>query len=227
MTHRLVLFALLLGAILAASGCNSRPDAAGQKPPPTGGTPNATPVSAPRRLRDTVQLLLHQLDTLHRTGDWDADFARLMQVHHTGAQRLAAIEISQGQDSTLRGLAQHVLKEHERDTHVLMLATTRERPTGRDYRPGNSQDAFVRRIAAALAPLRQLPPLPGTPDAAFATVMQRHHQSGVALAQAELAMGQNAQLKQAAREIVRDEQQEIKQYQRWLEAHPVDRVNQF
>ena len=52
--------------------------------------------------------------------------------------------------------------------------------------------------------------------------MQVHHQTGVALAQVELALGKDAELKDAARRIVRDEQAEVKQYQRWLKAHPTN-----
>lgn len=78
----------------------------------------------------------------------------------------------------------------------------------------------MRRIAAALAPLRQLPPVPGSMDGDFATLMQLHHRSGVALAQTGLAFGKSAELKNAARDLVRDEQAEVKQYKRWLKAHP-------
>lgn len=111
-----------------------------------------------------------------------------------------------------------MLKSHERDRHVLTLALHREPPAGQEYQPGNAKDPFVRRIAAALAPLRQPPPAAGSVDVDFATLMRLHHQSGVALAKTELAFGRSAQLKDAARAIVRDQQLEIKRYERWLQA---------
>ncbi|ALW85696.1 hypothetical protein AUC43_11720 [Hymenobacter sedentarius] len=218
MSYHLVLAALLLGTSLAFTGCNSKPDTNAHKQEAPAGQPKPAPVAAPPSLRDTLQRLAQQLDTVHRDGCWDEDFARLMTVHHAGAQRLAAVEIAQGKDATLRDLAQHVLNGHGRDNHVLTLALTRQPPKGQEYRPGNTKDPFVRRIAAALAPLRQLPPTPGPLDSDFATLMQVHHQTGVALAQVELAFGKDAELKEAARRIVRDEQAEIKQYQRWLKA---------
>ncbi|WP_210522151.1 hypothetical protein [Hymenobacter terricola] len=81
-----------------------------------------------------------------------------MTVHHAGAQRLAAVEIASGKDSTLRALAQHVLKGHGRDKHVLTLALTKQPPKDQEYYPGNAKDPFVRRIATALASLRQPQP---------------------------------------------------------------------
>ena len=215
-------YILLLGASLAFTGCHSKPDTAAHEQEAHAAQPAPAPVATPPSLRDTLQLLARQLDTVRRDGCWDEDFARLMSVHHAGAQRLAAVEVSRGTDATLRELAQHVLKGHERDNHVLTLALTRQPPKGQEYRPGNAKDPFVRRLAAALAPLRQPPPTPGPLDADFATLMQVHHQTGVALAQVELAFGKDAELKDAARRIVRDEQAEVKQYQRWLKSHPTN-----
>ncbi|MCC3154791.1 DUF305 domain-containing protein [Hymenobacter sp. BT770] len=220
-THPIIA-ALLLGAGLAFISCNSKPDTDAHEQEAHATQPKPAPVATPPNLRDTLQLLAQQLDTVHRDGCFDEDFARLMTVHHAGAQRLAAVEIASGKDSTLRALAQHVLKGHERDNHVLTLALTRQPPKDQEYRPGNTKDPFMRRITAALAPLHQLPATPGPLDADFATLMQVHHQTGAALAQVELAFGKDAELKDAARRIVRDEQAEIKQYQRWLKAHPTN-----
>jgi uncharacterized protein (DUF305 family) len=217
-THPIVA-ALLLGATLAFSNCNSRHDTDAHEEEAHATHPKPAPVATPPSLRDTLQLLAQQLDTVHREGCWDDDFARLMTVHHAGAQRLATVEIASGKDSTLRALAQHVLKGHERDNHVLELALTKQPPKGQEYRPGNTKDPFVRRITAALAPLRQLPATPGPLDTDFATLMQVHHQTGVALAKVELDFGKVPELKDAARRIVRDEQAEIQRYQRWLKAN--------
>ncbi|QIL78228.1 MULTISPECIES: DUF305 domain-containing protein [Hymenobacter] len=216
--------ALLLAALLlalAVSSCSSETadSAAHEAKIPGAAKPAPASVAGLPNLADSLQLLVRQLDTVRRIGCWDEDFARLMAVHHAGAQRLAAVEISHGLDSTLRTMAQHVLKGHRRDKQVLLLALRRDPPQGQEYRPGNNRDPFVRRIAAALAPLRQLPVLPGTVDADFATLMQVHHRSGVALAQTELAFGRNPELRAEARRIVQDQQVEINQYQRWLQAH--------
>lgn len=179
MKYRPLSFALLLGASLVFSSCNARQDTDAHEQAAHGSSlPKPAPVATLPSLRDTLQLVAQQLDTVRRLGCWDEDFARVMSVHHAGAQRLAAVEVSQGKDSTLRALAQHVLKGHERDNDVLTLALARQPPSGQEYRPGNAKDPFVRRMAAALAPLRQPPPTPGAIDADFATLMQVHHQSG-------------------------------------------------
>lgn len=213
----------LLGA-LPLSSCDARRDTDEHEQETHGGKPTPAAVAVVPNPADSLQLMVRQLDAVPRIGCWDDDFASLMSVHHAGAQRLAALQLSRGKDSTLRAMAQHVVKSHEKDTHVLALAIRREPPAGQEYRPGNAKDPFVRRVTAALAPLRQVPTLPGSPDADFATLMELHHRSGVALAQAELAYGRNDELRAAARRIVRDQQQEIKQFQRWLKDSGPGRV---
>ncbi|MCR5890508.1 DUF305 domain-containing protein [Hymenobacter sp. J193] len=154
------LLAALLVA-LAVSGCNSEPTDSAAHEADIHDKPRPAPVPvAPPNLADSLQLMVRQLDAVRRIGCWDEDFASLMIVHHAGAQRLAAVQISRGKDSTLRAMAQHVVKSHEKDTHVLALALKREPPAGQEYRPGNAKDPFVRRIAAALAP-----PAPGADSA--------------------------------------------------------------
>lgn len=212
-------FAVLLLTGLAVNGCNARRDTDEHEQETHGTKAKPGPATTQPSLADSLKLLVQQLDTARRIGCYDEDFARLMSLHHAGAQRLAAVEISQGKDSTLRAMAQHVVKSHEKDTHVLTLALRRDPPGGQEYRLGNARDPFVRRITAALAPLCEVPPLPGSIDADFATLMQLHHRSGVALAQTELAFGRNVEVKDAARRIVRDQQQEIKQFQRWLQTN--------
>ena len=87
---------LLLGASLAMGSCSSRHDTdEHEQEVHAGAKPKPAPVAAPPALGDTLQLLAQQLDTVRRLGCWDEDFARLMSVHHDGAQRLAAVEVAQ------------------------------------------------------------------------------------------------------------------------------------
>ena len=90
--------ALLIGAAQWLTNCNSAPpDSAGHEAE-THGTakPAPAPAAAPLNLADSLQAMVRQLDAVRRIGCWDEDFAALMAVHHAGAQRLAAGQISQG-----------------------------------------------------------------------------------------------------------------------------------
>jgi hypothetical protein len=65
------------------------------------------------------------MDRMHRgmavtpSGDADIDFARMMIPHHQGAIDMAQVELAQGKDSTLRAMAQDIIKAQEGEIATL------------------------------------------------------------------------------------------------------------
>ena len=59
----------------------------------------------------------------------------------------------------------------------------------------------------------------GNIDQDFATLMIGHHQSATEMAQMQLLMGKNTQLKSLSTMIVEDQNKEIAQFQSWLLAN--------
>lgn len=61
----------------------------------------------------------------------------------------------------------------------------------------------------------------GDPDRDFANMMSAHHQEGVDMAKRQLANGKSTKLKSMARRIIRDQQREIVELDRWSSRHNV------
>jgi Domain of unknown function (DUF305) len=61
----------------------------------------------------------------------------------------------------------------------------------------------------------------GDPDRDSANMMSAHHQEGVDMAKRELASGKSTKLKAMARRIVKDQQREILELDRWSARHNV------
>jgi len=59
----------------------------------------------------------------------------------------------------------------------------------------------------------------GNPDRDFAVMMRAHHQEGVDMANLEIAHGKSVKLKAIARRIVKDQQREILELDRWTARH--------
>jgi hypothetical protein len=59
----------------------------------------------------------------------------------------------------------------------------------------------------------------GNPDRDFALMMRAHHQEGVDMANLEIANGKSTKLKAIARRIVKDQQQEIAELDKWTARH--------
>ncbi len=56
----------------------------------------------------------------------------------------------------------------------------------------------------------------GDTDKDFAMMMKMHHQQAIEMARAEIANGKSTELKTMARKIIKDQQKEIAQFDRWL-----------
>jgi len=56
----------------------------------------------------------------------------------------------------------------------------------------------------------------GDTDRDFATMMKVHHQGAIDMAQMELQSGKDAKMRAMAKRIIKDQQKEIKEFDRWL-----------
>lgn len=59
----------------------------------------------------------------------------------------------------------------------------------------------------------------GDPDVDFATMMKMHHQGAITMAEAELKMGHEAQMKKMAKDIIAAQKKEIAQFENFLAKH--------
>jgi uncharacterized protein (DUF305 family) len=59
----------------------------------------------------------------------------------------------------------------------------------------------------------------GDIDRDFATMMRMHHQQAVEMAQAYLKQARSPEMKKMAHKIIRDQQREVAQFDKWLQAH--------
>lgn len=59
----------------------------------------------------------------------------------------------------------------------------------------------------------------GDPDMDFAMMMIPHHQSAIAMAEELLKSGKDEDLKKMAEKMKADQEQEVAELQKWLEAH--------
>lgn len=59
-------------------------------------------------------------------------------------------------------------------------------------------------------------PMSGNTDRDFASMMRMHHQQAIDMARAELEHGKSAEMKAMARKLIREQQKEIAQFDKYL-----------
>ncbi|WP_027348835.1 CopM family metallochaperone [Halotalea alkalilenta] len=62
----------------------------------------------------------------------------------------------------------------------------------------------------------------GNADVDFVRGMIAHHQGAIEMAKVQLEYGKDSEMRQLAENVIRDQQREIEQMQRWLEEHDAD-----
>jgi uncharacterized protein (DUF305 family) len=219
---------LLLAGTLLLGSCSGSADQT-----------NGTGVAAlPANMMGALHSMAQNSLALPPTGDLDGYFAQLMRENHRAAVAMSALELKQGQDPTLRKMAEEMNHAHQQLTLGLDSAIRRlqARPPGfPEHTVGSEQ--FARLLsAAAHQTITQAEGGTGSPnlglreyhqdagtgsiDRDFAVLLVPHHQNSIQLAQAELEYGQDKGLEKAAYLIIRDQQREIDQAKAWLAQHP-------
>jgi uncharacterized protein (DUF305 family) len=227
--------ALSLVGLALLSCCRGGPDQ-------TNGTGVAT---LPRTMMGALHSMAENSLALPPAGNLDLYFAHLMRENHRAAVAMSALELNQGQDPSLREVAEGMNHAHQRLILGLDSAIRRlqaQPPGGAEQTPSN--EPFSHLLSAAtegISPaahrtitqaegganssnlgMREYHEDAGTGsiDRDFAALLVPHHQNSIQLARAELEYGRDKALVQAASQVILDQQREINQAQAWLTQHP-------
>ena len=159
--------------------------------------------------------MMAEMETMKMTQDPDIDYAEMMKMHHMGAIEMAELELKSGTNSEMKAMAQAIVDAQKKEIIQLdsFLATSIPTAMNMDFhmqmmegmdRMGKQADLQI---------------INGNIDQDFATLMIGHHQSATEMAQMQLLMGKNVQLKSLSTMIVEDQNKEIAQFQSWLLAN--------
>ncbi|MCC2547447.1 DUF305 domain-containing protein [Hymenobacter sp. BT175] len=163
-----------------------------------------------------MNTMMQQMDAFKPEGNADHDFAHMMMAHHQGAVEMAALELKEGKDATLRAMAEKISADQQREIKALEAVATRLDGAPTNYQPQNQNDPFTSKMKASMdLMMKDMGTGSGNVDQDFAAMMIPHHQSAVAMAQAELTHGRDTKLKEMARQMIDAQQKEIQQLKDW------------
>ncbi|TDE09196.1 DUF305 domain-containing protein [Dyadobacter psychrotolerans] len=159
--------------------------------------------------------MMAEMETMKMTQDPDIDYAEMMKMHHMGAIEMAELELKSGINSEMKTMAQAIVEAQKKEITQLDSFLATSTPTTMNMKFHMQMMEGMNRMGKQA----DLQIITGNIDQDFATLMIGHHQSATEMAQMQLLMGKNTQLKSLSTMIVEEQNKEIAQFQTWLLAN--------
>ena len=152
---------------------------------------------------------MQQMRSMASTGHPDHDFAAMMKIHHQGAVDMSQLLLRQGQDSTLKSMAQKMIDAQNKE----IADFDNYLSSHNDHQGGDS----LHRLLIATTNMNMSMDHSGTIDQQFARMMIPHHRHAIEMSQVYLNSNpKNRELKSMATKIISDQEKEIKELEAWL-----------
>ena len=145
-------------------------------------------------------------------GSVDRAFAQAMIPHHESAIEMAKIAQRQGESDFVKQLADDIVAAQQEEIGTLERIDSELAEEGAEVGQLGVPE-HMQGMDDDPAELRDADPF----DPAFVDMMIPHHEGAIEMAKAELAKGENAELKQLAQEIIDAQQAEIREMREFLQ----------
>lgn len=167
------------------------------------------------KMMTLVHQMMDKMEMMVPTMDPDNDFAMMMMMHHEGAINMANAELADGNDATIKALAQKVISAQEAEKGQLD-AFVKSHPAHIMVMEAHDK---MKMSMEKMTKNADLQVINGDADHDFAILLIQHHQSAIEMAQIELDHGTHDNMKQLAQKMIKDQGMEIKELQDWLLAN--------
>jgi uncharacterized protein (DUF305 family) len=229
MKSTLLLSATLATALLSACGDNktttetttaptsaAMPDSAKMDGNMDGMAAGETSSAATGSLTGAMAKMMQQANAGKPIGNTDHDFAHMMITHHQGAIDMSEIELRDGKDATLRAMAEKIIADQKKEIAELDKAAERLDGSAKNYTPKDPNDKFQMKMDQSMKSMMAPMTPSGNVDMDYAMMMVVHHTSAVQMAEAEVALGKDAETRKMAQMQISAQTKEIQQFNDWL-----------
>lgn len=167
-------------------------------------------------LMTTMNSSMMKMENMKMTGDFDYDFAGMMKGHHQAAIDMSQVELSKGSDAEIKAMAQKIIDAQKKEIVQLDQFLSNTKAPEQKMENGKAHNE-LHEIGEKMQEDMKNMKMTGNMDKDFVMMMMMHHQAAVSMAKDELSHGKNIQLKQLAQQIIQEQNQEIKEFQAWLD----------
>jgi uncharacterized protein (DUF305 family) len=160
----------------------------------------------------TMNKMMHEMHGAKPTGNNEIDFATMMLEHHKGAVEMSEVEVNRGSDPELKGFAQKVIDEQNKEIEFMRQFISNASKTKSPY----SADFQKALNGSMMAMMKDNIAFFNNIDKDYATQMIPHHQSAVDMAKAYLQYGKETSLTTLCHNVISSQEKEINWLKDWL-----------
>jgi uncharacterized protein (DUF305 family) len=168
----------------------------------------------PNEMKVIFDSMAKEIDSVHLVSNPGEDFARIMQVHHKGANDMGRKELEKGNDTTILQIARNMIDRNEVELLEFQDFLNGHTPTVSDA--GRTWDAEAKVILDMMRKNADGEILTMDADHDFARLIIVHHKASIEMASSYLRFGTNQNMRSLAQRIIDDQSTEILSLQDWL-----------
>ncbi|ABG58779.1 DUF305 domain-containing protein [Cytophaga hutchinsonii] len=201
-----ILASVIVTAIISLSSCKKDDPA----------EPSGLKVQAhnDNEMMKIMHKMSHSMDTMTKMNNVDHDFAMMMKMHHQGALDMANYELVHGDNPAMKTKANQIISAQTAE--IAELNAFLNNHMDMDNTNSTEYNMVVMASMEKMAKGADLEVITGDSDNDFAALMITHHQSATEMAQAQIDYGKDADLKEMAKKMIKDQEMEISEFQDWL-----------
>ena len=161
---------------------------------------------------------MSKMKDMKMTGDFDADFAGMMIMHHQAAIDMSEVEVNKGADTQIKAIAQNIITAQKAEIGKLEKFITGYKTQQVEHEKKDEQhkelDVTMRSMMDKMTTMQ----MTGNTDKDFVMMMIPHHEGAKTMAEHQVKHGKNAELKKMAQKMISDQEKEIAQLKAWQAA---------
>lgn len=158
-------------------------------------------------LMDERADMVENINEVELTGNYDADFAKIMIEHHKGAVDIADKFISKTENDQLKEIAEESRDRKKAD--IKIMEDILDRLDVDDNRNDARVDSPLRNSLSTNISSSKSASMSSDIDSDFAQMMIEHHKQAIELSKMEVENGTNPDLQAMAKKIIEDNEKQI------------------
>jgi uncharacterized protein (DUF305 family) len=160
--------------------------------------------------------MMGKMDAMTMTGDFDLDFANMMIIHHQAAIDMSEVQVTKGNDPQIKTMAQNIITAQKAEIEKMQQMVKDYNMPEVKKQAGKMHNELGESMKVMMGKINSMP-MTGNTDKDYVMMMIPHHEAAVKMAEEEIGNGQLPALKNMAKKMVEDQNNEIKEFQLWLD----------